>query len=200
MRKALFTTAITAAVASVVIVPALPANAQTVGNGCGTTVFTSCTDTEHYTDLNQWLGGNPAPANCPSYFGDWAFASGTGNGSEHTNFNKAGDAWFTDTWTGDGTVTFYPASSVNIVTDDQGNVISSQITGPSEQVLTGHMTQWDGGSFNKQNGEFTFTFSFEGTDASGTPINVHASSHGTWIPGSDPAGPPSSGHSAMSCS
>lgn len=199
MRKALLTTAITAAAASVITLPALPANAQTVGSSCGTTVFTSCSDTEHYRQMTQWLGGNPAPAGCPSYIGDWGLATGTGNGTEHVNFNTAGNSWFTDTWTGDLTITFYPASSVNIVTDNDGNVTSAQIIGPSEQVLTGHMTQWDGGSFNKQASSVTFTDSFNGTDASGNPITVHASSHENWIPGSDPFGPPSNSHNQMTC-
>lgn len=199
MRKALLTTAITAAAASVVALPALPANAQTVGSSCGNTVFVSCSDTEHYSQFNQWLGGSPAPASCPPYFSDWALASGVGNGIEHVNFNKAGDWWGTGTWTGNVIVTFYPANSVNIVTDDNGNVISSQITGPSEQVLTGHLTQWDGGATNNQSSRFAFTSNFEGIDSAGNPVKVHAAAQGVWTPGTDQNGPPSTSHNTMTC-
>lgn len=115
MRKALISTAATAAVASVFALPAVPANANSVDSGYGTSVFTSCSETDHYRQYSQWLGGSPTPAACPSYFSEWALASGTGNGIDHTNFNKDGDAWFTNTWNGNATVTFYPSSSVTIV-------------------------------------------------------------------------------------
>lgn len=199
MRRTFLSTALMVSAASAVVLPALPADAQTIGSSCGSTVFTSCSATEHYSDMNQWLGGNPDLASCPPYFGDWALASGIGNGIEHVNFNKDGDWWATGTWTGNVTITFYPASSVNIVTDGDGNVVSSQITGPAEQILTGHLTQWDGGGANKQSNHFTFTLSFEGTDQAGAPIKVHATDHANWTPGSDPYGPPSNSHDMMTC-
>lgn len=199
MRKALISTVATAAVASVFALPAVPANATSLDSGCGTTVFTSCSETDHFSQLNQWLGGSPAPADCPSYIGEWALASGTGNGVVHNNFNKDGDAWFTTTWSGDATITFYPSSSVTIVTDDEGNVTSADVHGPADHVLSGHIAEWGGGSFNNSSDVFGFTFNFAGTDESGNPINVHGASHANWTPGSDPNGLPSNSHTSMSC-
>jgi len=162
-------------------------------------VFTSCSETDHHSQYSQWLGGSPTPAACPSYFSEWALASGTGNGIDHTNFNKNGDAWFTNTWNGNATVTFYPSSSVTIVTDSDGNMISADIHGPADQVLSGHLTQWGGGSSNNQSNVFSFTLNFDGVDQSGNPIKVHAAGHSNWTPGSDPNDPPSNSHNTMTC-
>ncbi|MGN6161186.1 MAG: hypothetical protein ACTHOG_05715, partial [Marmoricola sp.] len=111
-----------------------------------------------------------------------------------------GDATFSSNWSGDATLTFYPASSVSIVADRDGNVTSATITGPPEAVLTGHSTNSFGNSFNNRNSELSYTFSFEGTDQNGNPIKVHGGQHSTWIPGSDPFGPPSVNHARMVCS
>lgn len=200
MNKAIRCLAIAATVAAGALAPLVPASGQTVGNGCGTTVWSSCSDTEHFSTTSQWLGGGLVGPSCPSYFNDWALESGTGNGVYHVNINKDGDEWVSNTWSGGATITFYPASSVDIVTDQDGNVTSATITGPPEQVLTGHSTNWFGASFNNQNSELTYTFSFEGADHTGNPIKVHGNQHATWIPGADPFGPPSASHANMVCS
>lgn len=199
MRKAPVSAAVVAVSALTVALSALPATAQSVPSGCGTTIFTSCSETDHYSQIYQWLGDDAAPSTCPAYFSEWALATGPTNAVQHVTFNKDGDGRFTSTWTGDDTIAFYPAGSVTIVTDQDGNVISADIHGPADQVLTGHLTEWDGGSFNNQSSVVGFTFGFEGSDQAGNPIKVHGASHGNWIPGSDPAGPPSNGHTSMTC-
>ncbi len=199
MRKAPVSAAVVAVSALTVALSALPATAQSVPSGCGTTIFTSCSETDHYSQIYQWLGDDAAPSTCPAYFSEWALATGSTNAVQHVTFNKDGDGRFTSTWTGDDTIAFYPAGSVTIVTDQDGNVISADIHGPADQVLTGHLTEWDGGSFNNQSSVVGFTFGFEGSDQAGNPIKVHGASHGNWIPGSDPAGPPSNGHTSMTC-
>jgi hypothetical protein len=200
MKKALRRFAVVSTVAAATLLPLTGASAQTVGNGCGSTITTSCSDTEHYSTRSEWLGGGLVGATCPAYFNDWGLESGTGNGVSHVNINKDGDEWVSDTWSGSATITFYPSSSVDIVADQDGNVTSATITGPPEAVLTGHSTNWFGASFNNQNSALTFTFAFEGTDQGGTPIKVHGDEHATWVPGADPFGPPSISHAHMVCS
>ncbi|HWC24517.1 MAG TPA: hypothetical protein VG502_19660 [Flexivirga sp.] len=202
MKTLLRRAVIGATVAGAVGLPATPAFAQTVGDDCGVTVSTSCSSTTHFSDMEQWLGqGTPGDSSsCPAYFdNDWAFESGTGNGVFHININKDGDTWVSNTWTGAATITLYPPSSVQIVADSDDNVISSQIIGPPDQVLTGHNTQWFGASFNNKDSVTDFTFSFRGTDQSGNPITVHNEQHQQWLPGSDPDGPPSASHVRFTC-
>lgn len=200
MRKTQVSVAVMAIAALTVGLSAVPASAQSVQSGCGTTTSTSCSETDHYRQIDQWLGDEAAPSTCPAYLSEWALATGPTNAVQHVTFNKDGDGRFSSTWTGDDIITFYPDSSVTIVADEDGNVISSDIHGPADEVLTGHLTEWDGGSFDNQGSVVGFTFSFEGSDQLGNPINVHGASHGNWVPGSDPAGPPSNGHTSMTCS
>jgi hypothetical protein len=202
MKTFLRCAVIGATVAGAVGLPAVSASAQTVGDDCGVTVTSSCSSTTHFSDMAEWLGqGTPAPTtSCPAYFdNDWAFESGTGNGVFHINIDKAGDEWVSNTWTGSATVTFYPPSSVSIITDSDGNVVWSQITGPPDQVITGRNTQWFGASFNNRDSVMDFTFSFQGTDQSGNPITVHNEQHQQWLPGADPYGPPSASHVRFTC-
>lgn len=85
------------------------------------------------------------------------------------------------------------------VIDDQGDITATP-TGPADAVVTGHLTQWFGVSDNKQNGEFGFTFSFTGTDQSGSPLTLHGNSHAIWTPGSEPfTGPPHHSLNTASC-
>jgi hypothetical protein len=44
-------------------------------------------------------------------------------------------------------------------------------------VLTGHLTQWFGGSFNHSNFVVHDTTNFTGTAADGTPFSFHAVDH-----------------------
>src|SRR5438552_14669169 len=57
---------------------------------------------------------------------------------------------------------------------------SATPTGPADNVVTGHLTQWFGVSDNKQNGEFGFTFAFNGVDQSGFRLTLHDDSHANW--------------------
>jgi hypothetical protein len=95
---------------------------------------------------------------------------GTGNGIEHITVNKAQDGWCTSTFTGTATITLYPPSSVTV--DNDGNVT---IVGPpdaNETPYTGKITQWFGGSFNKQNAVDHSTFHFDGTNETGQSFRV----------------------------
>lgn len=159
---------------------------------CGTTITTQCTETEHFSDLDEWDTPLGATDGCPAYLGtDYAHIVGSGNGIEHDNINKAGDFWATNTFTGEVTITLYDPAHVDVtVIDDQGDITATP-TGPADNVLTGHITEWFGVSDNKQNGEFGFTVTFTGTDGSGNPISLHGNQHANWTPGSEPfAGPP----------
>lgn len=202
MKTLLRRAVIGATIAGAASLPAVSAFAQTVGDGCGSTITSSCSSTTHFSGMEQWLGqGTPGDSSsCPAYFdNDWAYESGTGNGVFHINVNKDGDESLSTTWTGAATITFYPPTSVSIVTDSDDNVISSQITGPPDHVLTGHNAQWFGASFNNQDSLMNFTFSFQGTDESGNPFTVHNEQHQQWLPGADPYGPPSAAHLRFSC-
>jgi hypothetical protein len=177
------------------------ATAQTVGSDCGTTVTTSCSSTSHYSAMDQWLGGTPTAPDCPDYLNDdWGHEVGTGNGIVHVNVDKDGDEWVTNTWTGDASISFYSRSDADIVTDSDGNVVSANVTGPAEHVLTGRSTTWFGASFNNRNSVVTFTFSFEGTDEAGNVVRVHGEEHQMWLPGADPDGMPSMMQMHFNCS
>jgi hypothetical protein len=159
---------------------------------CGSTVTTSCSETAHFSDVDQWQEPVGAATGCPSYVvDDYALMVGTGNGIEHANIDKAGDFWATNTFTGDVTLTFYDPANVIVTVINENGDITATPTGPADNVLTGHLTQWFGVSDNKQNGEFGFTFSFSGTDETGATISLHGSSHTNWTPDGDAfAGPP----------
>jgi hypothetical protein len=145
----------------------VPASAFT----CGVTVFTPCNQTAHFSDFNQQ--GTPlsnASASCPAFVRtDFVSLIGTGNGVEHSIVNNAGDAWFTSTFTGTATITAYT---------DPG------LTKPDPNVapFTGKITQWVGGSFNKQNVVFHDTLHFSGTAANGTALTIHDVSHTNTTP------------------
>lgn len=181
---------------------AAPAAADTAPVlACGSTITTSCSQTAHFSDVNEWQSPLGTGSGCPAYVvDDYVLMVGSGNGVEHDNINKAGDFWATNTFTGTVTLTFYAPSNVDVtVIDDQGDIAATP-TGPADNVITGHITQWFGVSDNKQNGTFGFTFSFDGTDQSGAPISLHGNSHATWTPGSDPfQGQPRHATNTVSC-
>lgn len=168
---------------------------------CGTTITTQCSETEHFSDLDEWDTPLGATDGCPAYLGtDYAHIVGSGNGIEHDNINKAGDFWATNTFTGSVTITFYDPSKVDVIYDEQGNIVSATPTGPADDVVTGHMTQWFGVSDNKQSLVFDLTFSFVGADESGNPVTLHGEQHQSWTPGSIPfVDPPSNAHMKISC-
>lgn len=168
---------------------------------CGSTIVTSCSETAHFDQVNQWLTPPGPAAGCPAELtNDYALMVGSGNGVEHNNLNKAGDFWSTMTFTGEVTITAYSPSNVEVILDDQGDVVSATITGPPDDVITGHATQWVGVSDNKQSGTFGLTFSINGIDQNGVSVTVHGDQHANWTPGSVPfAGPPQHAKASFRC-
>jgi hypothetical protein len=135
-----------------------------------------------------------SPTNCPAYlFNDIAFLNFTGNGVEHVTVNKAQDAWFTSTFNGAGTVTFYPDTSLaHVVFDDHGNIVSADVVGPPDATLSGHLMNWFGGSFNNKSVVLHDTINFTGTDQNGNSAQVHTVDHTSWNANSTPfVSPPS---------
>lgn len=155
---------------------------------CGNTQPGPCSETDHFTNQSGFQSPIGATStSCPSYVtNDFVLLATTGNGVEHVTLNKAQDFWFTTTFTGTGTATFYPASSLaNIVTDDQGNIISADIVGPADATTTGKLTDWFGFSGNNKNAVSHGTINFIGTSAS-LHDTQHASWTGTQNPMTDP--------------
>jgi hypothetical protein len=143
----------------------------------------------HFSDDDEWGTPLPPAAGCPSFVSeDFVHIVGTGNGIEHINVNKAQDAWFTTTFTGNVTLTAYPPSSLTF--DDQGNVTG--VVGPPDTgvpVFSGRLTEWFGGSFNNKNSVNTGTVNVMAT-GDGQSLTVHAVFHAAWGVGADPSGPP----------
>jgi hypothetical protein len=137
---------------------------------CGVTNFTTpCNQTAHFSDLSQVAPPAPNATGCPAYIvNDAAVITGTGNGIEHSIINNKLDGWFTTTWTGQVTIVFYTA-------DAFGNPVAVDTSAPNP--VTGHLTQWFGGSFNNKNFVTHDTINFTGTDANGNPVSFHAVDH-----------------------
>lgn len=167
---------------------------------CGTQQPGPCSQTLHFTDNVEFLTPPPAtPSSCPSFVAEeGALIQATGNGVEHVNVNKAQDSWFTSTFTGRGTATIYPLSS--LVLDSEGNV--TDITGPPDGLLPVFdvkITDWFGGSFNNKNSVFTGTTNIS-LSGDGLTFAVHVVFHANWNPGTDPNGPPTMEFDHITCS
>jgi hypothetical protein len=160
-----------------------------------------CQQTLHFTNDNEFGSPLPpdAPASCPSFLlNDFVNIVGPGNGVEHLNINKAGDGWFTQTFTGNVTLTAYPPSSLSF--DDQGNVTG--IVGPpdaSVPVFSGKITEWFGGQFNNKNSNNTGTFTVTATGGNQS-LHVHAVMAARYAVGADPNGPPTRTFDNIVCS
>jgi hypothetical protein len=158
------------------------------------------TQTVHFNSLVNQLGTPTGPttnvSDCPApVLNDFTAINGTGNGVMSETVNKNGN-WTTSTFTGDATVDFYPAADAMF--DSFGNLI--MLTGTPDMSVTGHLTEWFGGSDNKQNIVFHGTIDFHGTVVgTGAPIKFHNVVHGAWLPGADPNGPPSFFSNVASC-
>ncbi len=151
--------------------------------------------TQHFSTMVQWgtpLGPTTSASDCPAdVLSDFVLIDATGNGVFHQTTNGAGDFWGTSTFTGQATLTMYPASSLsNLTPDAQGN-INPTVVGPADGTVSGHFTEWFGVSANNQNGVMHATIHFQGTDATGAPVMVNAVFHAAWLPGTDPNGAPS---------
>jgi hypothetical protein len=201
MVRAIRTVAVGATLAAlaVVVVPSA-ASADTAPNlACGNTQPGPCQQTAHFADDNEFGTPLPGGAGCPAFLSeDYVHIVGTGNGVEHINVNKAQDAWFTTTFTGNVTLTAYAPSSLTI--DDQGNVTG--IVGPpdaSVPVFSGKLTEWFGGSFNNKNSVNHGTLTFDLTGG-GESLHVHDVFHASWAPGTDPNGSPTKAFDKVTCS
>jgi hypothetical protein len=127
---------------------------------CGVTVFTPCNQTAHFGDTNQVGTPFASAPSCPAFVTtDYVTIIGTGNGIEHSIINNALDGWFTSTFTGTVTLTAY---------------LDAALTRPDPKVgpFTGQLTEWFGGSFNRNNFVFHSTFHFNGTAADGTTFRI----------------------------
>jgi hypothetical protein len=194
--------AATVGLALVALAVAAPAAADTAPVlACGSTITISCSQTAHFSDVDSWLTPSGPGTNCPPYVAnDFGLQVGTGNGIEHNNINKAGDFWTTNTFTGKVTITFYDRSNVDVTVDDQGNIVEATPTGPPENEITGHMTQWFGVSENRQSLTFGLTFTVTGVDQAGAPVTIHGEQHQNWTPGSVPfADPARNAKAKLSC-
>jgi hypothetical protein len=193
--------AVGATVAAFAVVLVLPsaAGADTAPNlTCGSTQPGPCQQTAHFTNDDEFGTPLPPGSGCPAFVSeDFVHIVGTGNGVEHVNVNKAQDAWFTSTFTGNATFTAYPPTSVTV--DDQGNVTG--LVGPPDAnvpVFSGKLTEWFGGSFNNKNSVNTGTINLSATGG-GQSLSIHAVFHASWGVGTDPNGPPTRGFQNVTC-
>jgi hypothetical protein len=174
---------------------AQPAGAATAPNlACGDTQSGPCQETAHFSNINDLNTPAPPGGGCPAFLStDYFSFVGTGNGVEHINLNKAQDGWFTSTFTGTITITGYQSAIV----DADGNVTS--VSNPDGVVLTGKITQWFGGSFNKQSSVIHGTINISGT-INGQSLRIHFDTHASWTPGTDPNGAPHTAFDKITCS
>ncbi len=155
--------------------------------------------TFHFNSLVDQLGTPTGPtsnvSDCPApVLNDFTDINATGNGVTHQTVNGAGDFWFTQTFTGNATVTFWSDGTV----DQDGNVTS--VGGTEDMQVTGHLTEWFGFEGNRNNAVVHGTVNFRGTVVgTGAPISFHNVSHFAWLPGVDQNGPPSFGFNVASC-
>jgi hypothetical protein len=190
------------AVAALVLVLPLvmtdPAGANTAPDlACGDTVPAPCSETAHFTEIDDTGTPLPPTPGCPANLAvDYVTIVGTGTGVEHLTLNKAQNGWFTTTFTGTATITSYPPSSVTVDSDDNVTII-----GPPDAnvpVVTGKLTLWFGGSFNKQSAVSHSTFHFAGALPGGGTFRIQVISHASWTPGSGE--PPHTAFDKVRCS
>lgn len=136
---------------------------------CGVTNFTTpCDQTAHFSDLSQVAPPAPNATGCPAYVQtDFGVITGTGNGKEHARINNNLDGWFTTSENGQVTIVFG--------TFDASGNFTPVPSAPNP--ITGHLTEWFGGSFNNQNFVTHDTINFTGTDANGGAVSFHAVDH-----------------------
>lgn len=203
MNLRLWKPAVSAAAAVLCItVVAIPANAAP-----------AMTQTRHFSTTQSWgtPGGNPTnTTNCTgpmanAFINDFVYLNLTGNGVQHMTVNGAGDSWFTTTFTGTGTVTFYSPSNVNVQFDNQGNIVSATVTGPADLAASAKITEWFGFEANNKNSIGHGTIDARGTTIDGalTPAGLavafHNNSSFRWAVGANPSGPPTSFVNDITC-
>lgn len=176
--------------AGILAVGALAASASAAPGQSQTFHFNSLVD-----QLGTPTGQTSNLSNCPgAVLNDFTDINATGNGITHQTINGAGDVWFTSTFTGNATVTFWSQGTV----DQNGNVTS--VGGTEDLQVTGHLTEWFGFSGNAKNAVATGTVTFQGTVVgTGAPISFHDVTHVAWLPGVDENGPPSFAFNVAHC-
>jgi hypothetical protein len=180
-RSVVLAVALFTALAACSVALAAPAPSSGLGFTCGVTVFTQCNQTAHFSSMSEELTplAPTRESGCPAFvLNDYGDLEASGNGIEHSTVNKAGDGWFTSTFTGAATIT--PYLDAGLTTAD-----------PSVLPFTGHLTEWFGGSFNRSNTVEHSTFHFHGTDANGNSLNITDISHFN-TNAANPFGPPNS--------
>ena len=183
--------------ALVLMLPTMAGAATAPDLACGNTQPGPCQETVHFSDINDANTPAPPGGGCPAYLSqDFFTFVGTGNGIEHINVNKAQDGWFTSTFTGSVTITAY----LNGTVDSDGNVTSVSNPDPNVLPLSGKITEWFGGSFNKQSSVIHATINISVTNANGQSLRVHFVSHASWTPGTDANGPPHTAFDNITCS
>jgi hypothetical protein len=164
---------------------------------CGNTQPGPCSETAHFSDINEMNTPAPPGGGCPAYLStDFFTFVGTGQGVEHINVNAAQDGRFTTTFTGSVTITAY----LNGTVDNDDNVTSVSNPDPNVLPFSGKITESFGGSFSRQNFVFQASINISVSDANGDHIRVHFTSHQSSTPGSDPNGPPQTTFDKITCS
>ena len=135
-----------------------------------------CNQTAHFSSIDA-VGTPPPPgASCPDFVNnDFLTIVGDGNGIEHSIVNNALDGWFTSTFTGQVTLTFYPPTSVDQT--DPNNPVITGAPDAGAPVLMGRLTQWFGGSFNNRNFVNHGTNNFTGVDSASNQYGFHSVFH-----------------------
>ena len=170
--------------------------------------------TQHYSTVQSWGTPSGAPTNntnCSgavgsAFINDFVYLDLTGNGVQHQTVNGAGDAWFTTTFTGTGTVTFYPSSSLIVVVDNQGNIVGTPtIIGPADMIASVKITEWFGFEANHSNAIGHGTIDARGTTLDGAAIPAgqaiafHDETSFHWAVGADQSGPPTTFSNKITC-
>jgi hypothetical protein len=158
---------------------------------CGAPGTTPCAQTAHFSDVS--ILGTPLPpaAGCPSWLSsDFVLIVGSGNGIEHQTVNKAGDFWFTSTFTGQVTFTAYAPDQVDMSDPNNLVLIPGATPDSAVPVYSGKITEWFGASGNRQNAVFHDTINVSATAPGGLALTLHDNSQTNYTPGTNLAGPP----------
>jgi hypothetical protein len=140
-----------------------PPPIPTCGPGAG-----PCQETDHFGELAFY--GSPLPG-CGGILAEWAFIQQTGNGVQHVNVNNAQDFWFTSTMVGEATLVLG-----TVTLDSHGNV-TSFTADPTKPTFAGHLQQWFGASFNKNNFSNSGTTNIQATGSDGSSLSLHFNLH-----------------------
>ncbi len=90
--------------------------------------------------------------------------------------------------------------------DNQGNIISVDIVGPPDMIISARITEWFGFEDNNQNAVGTGTINLQGTTLdggatvpAGQSVSYHNLNQVHWAVGADTEGPPTSFTNKVNC-